>query len=174
MTRLGSGALRPNSDWADLRDIIGAAVERAEKLLENRQVRLDVAPDLPLLYVDSVLLEQVFFNLLDNACKYSPPGSTVTVWARSKDKQVLIEICDQGAGIPEADRARVFDMFYRVQAADKQAAGTGLGLAICRGIIEAQGGTITAEPGLNAGGTCIVITLPRGEPPAFEAAEAKV
>jgi two-component system sensor histidine kinase KdpD len=77
-------------------------------------------------------------------------------------------VCDQGAGIPEADREKVFDMFYRVQAVDKQTAGTGLGLAICRGIIEAHGGHIKAEPGLNGAGTCVVITLPRLEPPVVE------
>jgi two-component system sensor histidine kinase KdpD len=172
MTRLGSGALRPNSDWADLNDIVRAAIERAAKLLKKRQVRVDIDPQLPLLFVDSVLLEQVFFNLLDNACKFSPPGSAVTVWARAKERQVLIEVCDQGEGIPEADRERVFDSFYRVSAADKQTAGTGLGLSICRGIIEAHDGTIKAEPGLNGAGTCIVLALPRKEPPPVEATPA--
>jgi len=163
--------MKPNADWADLNDIIRAATARAEKLLKRRQVRIDIDPHIPLLHVDSVLVQQVFFNLLDNACKYSPPGSAVIIWARAKEDQVLIEVCDQGAGIPEADREKVFDMFYRVQATDKQTAGTGLGLAICRGIIEAHGGTIEAEPGLNGAGTCIVITLPRQEPPAIAAAD---
>jgi two-component system sensor histidine kinase KdpD len=171
MTRLGSGSMKPNADWADLNDIIRAATARAEKLLKRRQVRIDIDPHIPLLHVDSVLVQQVFFNLLDNACKYSPPGSAVIIWARAKEDQVLIEVCDQGAGIPEADREKVFDMFYRVQATDKQTAGTGLGLAICRGIIEAHGGTIKAEPGLNGAGTCVVITLPRQEPPAIAAAD---
>ena len=173
MTRLGSGSMKPNADWADLNDIVRAAVDRAEKLLRRRQVRIDIDPAIPLLHVDSVLMQQVFFNLLDNACKYSPAGSTVTIWARAKQDQVLIEVCDQGAGIPEADREKVFDMFYRVQAADKQSAGTGLGLAICRGIVEAHGGSIKAEPGLNAAGTCIVITLPKHLPPPLEGAEMK-
>ncbi|HMA51882.1 MAG TPA: sensor histidine kinase KdpD, partial [Magnetospirillaceae bacterium] len=167
MTRLGAGSMKPNSDWADLNDIIRAAVGRAEKLLKRRQVRIDIDPAIPLLHVDSVLVQQVFFNLLDNACKYSPPGSMATIWARAKDDQVLIEVCDQGAGIPEADREKVFDMFYRVQATDKQTAGTGLGLAICRGIVEAHGGSIKAEPGLNGAGTCVVITLPKQELPAL-------
>jgi two-component system sensor histidine kinase KdpD len=169
MTRLGSGSMKPNADWADLNDIIRAAAGRAEKLLKRRQVKIDIDPAIPLIYVDSVLIQQVFFNLLDNACKYSPAGSTVTIWARAKDDQVLIEVCDQGAGIPEADREKVFDMFYRVQATDKQTAGTGLGLAICRGIIEAHEGSIKAEPGLNGAGTCVVITLPKRDPPALSA-----
>ncbi|HIJ63625.1 MAG TPA: sensor histidine kinase KdpD, partial [Rhodospirillaceae bacterium] len=101
MTRLGSGALRPNTDWSDLRDIVAAAVGRAGKLLKGRQVRVDIDAKMPLLCVDAVLVEQVFFNLLDNACKFSPAGSTVTIWARSGPAQVLIEVCDQGPGIPE-------------------------------------------------------------------------
>ena len=173
MTRLGSGAMRPKTDWCDLHDIVGAAVERAGKLLKGRQTRIDIDGEVPLLCVDPVLVEQVFFNLLDNACKYSPAGSTVTVWARSSASQVMIEVCDQGPGIPEADRERVFDMFYRVDAADKRTAGTGLGLAICRGIIEAHGGTVKAEPGINGAGTCIVIALPRNQPPVFEPVEPR-
>lgn len=172
MTKLGSGALRPNVDWADLRDIVARAIDRADRLLQNRQVKIDIDPALPLLQVDPVLMEQVFFNLIDNACKYSPAGSTVTVWARRREREVLIEVCDQGIGIPEADRQRVFDMFYRVKAADAQAAGTGLGLAICRGIVEAHHGLVKAEPGLHGNGTCIVIRLPMAEAPAVDTAEA--
>ncbi len=167
MTKLGSGALKPKADWADLLDIVQAAIERARKLLKGRQVKIDIDSALPLLCVDSVLIEQVFFNLLDNAFKFSPPDSTVTLWARQKDRHVLIEVCDQGPGIPAADRERVFDMFYRVEATDKQTAGTGLGLAICRGIIEAHSGTIRAEPGMNGAGTCVVIDLPVTEMPAM-------
>jgi two-component system sensor histidine kinase KdpD len=172
MTKLGSGALKPNADWADLGDVVRAAVDRSGKLLKGREVKVDIDPALPLLCLDSVLMEQVFFNLLDNACKYSPPGSLVTVWARTGKDLALIEVCDQGAGIPEADRERVFDMFYRVEAADTQAAGTGLGLAICRGIVEAHHGTIKAEPGLHGTGTCIVIHLPLGQPPKLDTPEA--
>ena len=168
MTKLGSGALKPNADWADLHDVIRAAVERSGRLLQGRQVKIDVDSQLPLLRIDSVLMEQVFFNLVDNACKYSPPGSTVTVWGRARKGQALVEVCDQGAGIPEADRQRVFDMFYRVEATDKQTAGTGLGLAICRGIVEAHGGKIAAEPGLHGAGTCIVLHLPLGEQPKLD------
>lgn len=172
MTKLGSGALKPNADWADLGDVVRAAVDRSGKLLKERQVKIDIDPAMPLLCLDSILMEQVFFNLLDNACKYSPPGSQVTIWARPGKDQALIEVCDQGAGIPEADRERVFDMFYRVEATDKQTAGTGLGLAICRGIVEAHGGIIRAEPGLHGAGTCIVIHLPLGEPPRLDPNEA--
>lgn len=167
MTRISSGALRPKADWVDLSDVVGAAAERARRILRRHRLRLDLEPGLPLLRADPVLLEQVFFNLIDNARKYSPDGTTVTVWARRRGGQVVAEVCDRGRGIPEADRERVFDMFYRVQGGDGQAAGTGLGLAICRGIVEAHGGTIAARLGLHDAGTCIVVTLPAAEEPAI-------
>lgn len=91
---------------------------------------------------------------------YAPAGTPIKVWALKTADASSIEVADQGPGIPPEDRDKVFDMFYRVQAADSQVAGTGLGLAICRGIVEAHGGTIKAEPGLHGTGTCIIIHLP--------------
>ncbi|WP_207483847.1 sensor histidine kinase [Arenibaculum pallidiluteum] len=160
MTRLGSGALRPRTDWVDLREVVGSALERAAKLPGPRRVRLDIDPALPLLRLDPVLMEQVLFNLLDNARKYAPPETPVTVWARLRGDNAVLEVCDQGPGIPPEARESVFDMFYRVNAGDSRTAGTGLGLAICRGIVEAHGGSISAQPGLHGTGTCIVVTLP--------------
>jgi len=160
MTRLGAGAMKPRVDWADLRDIVGAAVQRSQRLARSHLLKVEISPNLPLLCVDAVLLEQVFFNLIDNACKYAPAGTVVKVWALKTPEHVAIEVADQGPGIPQEDRDKVFDMFYRVGQTDTQAAGTGLGLAICRGIVEAHGGSIHAEPGLHGGGTCIVIHLP--------------
>ena len=164
MTRLGAGALKPRTDWVDLRDVVGAAVERARRLAVRHQIRIDLDPALPLISVDPVLIEQVFFNLLDNACKYAPAGSVILVWARALKDQLAIEVCDEGPGIPPEDRQKVFDMFYRVKGGDSKAAGTGLGLAICRGIIEAHGGSIYADAGLNGVGTCIVLRLPLPAP----------
>ena len=160
MTKLGAGALKPRVDWADLNDIVGAAVERARGFARGHTIRVEIDPGMPLLCVDPVLMEQVFFNLLDNACKYSPSGTTVKVWALKTTEHVVIEVADQGPGIPLEDREKVFDMFFRVDQADSQAAGTGLGLAICRGIVEAHGGTIHAEAGMHETGTAIVIHLP--------------
>lgn len=171
MTRLGSGTLKPRIDWADLSDIVGGAVERARRLLRQHAIKVDIEPGMPLLCVDAVLLGQVFFNLLDNACKYSPPGTTVKVWARKAADHIALEVADQGPGIPEADREKVFDMFYRVGQTDSQPAGTGLGLAICRGIVEAHGGTIRAEAGLHGAGTAIIIRLPLPPAPGVAAEE---
>lgn len=159
MTRLEAGALKPRADWTDLRDIVAAAVRRAERLARSHDLKIDIDPDMPLLSVDAVLLEQAFFNLLDNACKYAPIGTPVTVWARRTAGHVAIEVCDQGPGIPLEDREKVFDLFYRAGQTDSQS-GTGLGLAICRGIVEAHGGSIRVEPGMHDVGTCMVIHLP--------------
>jgi two-component system sensor histidine kinase KdpD len=171
MTRLGSGTLKPRIDWADLGDIVGGAVERARRLSRSHAIRVEIEPGMPLLCVDAVLLGQVFFNLLDNACKYSPAGTGIKVWARRAADHIAIEVADQGPGIPEADREKVFDMFYRINQADSQPAGTGLGLAICRGIVEAHGGTIRAEAGLHGAGTAIIIRLPLPPVPDVAAEE---
>ncbi|MGE5517646.1 MAG: DUF4118 domain-containing protein [Bacteroidota bacterium] len=160
MTKLGSGALKPRVDWVDLRDVVTAAVRRTERLARRHSIRIDIDPRMPLLCIDAVLMEQVIFNLLDNSCKYAPPDTPIKVWALRTPEHISIEVADQGPGIPPEDREKVFDMFYRVQAGDGQVAGTGLGLAICRGIVEAHGGTIKAEPGLHGAGTCIIIHLP--------------
>jgi two-component system sensor histidine kinase KdpD len=160
MTRLGSGALKPKADWIDLRVIVSAAVERCARLLKDRDVKIDIPADVSKVRVDSVLMEQVLCNLIDNACKYSPAGTLITIWARNKAGNLLMEVCDQGSGIPEAERERVFDRFYRIKPDGQESIGTGLGLAICRGIVEAHGGRIKAETGLNGVGTCIVMNLP--------------
>jgi len=110
---------------------------------------------------DAVLLEQVLVNILDNAAKYSPPGAAITVTARPVGARLDLCVTDSGPGIPPAEQARVFDMFYRVSEGDRQRAGTGLGLAICKGLTEAMRGTIRAETALPDGtGTRIVLSLP--------------
>ena len=165
MTRLGAGTLKPRLDWADLGDIVGSAIQRSHRLSRDHVIKVELDPDIPLIQVDQVLLEQVFFNLLDNACKYSPKGTTIKVWGRMTPDHLSIEVSDQGPGIPPQDREKVFDMFYRVDLGDTQVAGTGLGLAICRGIVEAHGGTIKTEPGLHGVGTSIIIHLPHSSQP---------
>lgn len=168
MTRLGYGALTPKRDWIDLRDVIGRARQRLKKPLAAFRLSVELAEDLPLLHADAVLLEQVMANLLDNATKYAPPGTPITIAARPSDGMVELRVSDRGPGIPPADRAAVFDMFYRVRGGDREKAGTGLGLAICRGIVEAHGGSIRVEDGPD-GGASIVVTLPCPAAPAAPA-----
>jgi two-component system sensor histidine kinase KdpD len=160
MTRLESGAVTPRADLVDLADIVGSALERAGKVLAAHKVTVDLAADLPMLRLDPVLIEQVLFNLLDNAAKYAPAGSAVTVEARRDGERVLLRVLDEGDGIPPTDVERVFDKFYRVQAADRRRAGTGLGLAICRGFVEAMGGTIEAGNRQDRSGAMLTIALP--------------
>jgi two-component system sensor histidine kinase KdpD len=159
MTRLESGALAPRMDDVDLGDVIGSALRRASKVLANHRVVLAMASDIPALQLDPVLFEQVLFNLLDNATKYSPEGSEVRLSVAVKSNHVQIEIADEGDGIPDADLEHIFDKFYRVHAADSKT-GTGLGLSICRGFVEAMGGTIRAGNRADRRGALFTITLP--------------
>ena len=113
-----------------------------------------------MLDLDDVLFEQVLFNLLDNAAKYAPAGSLVTITAWQQNGHVCVQVIDEGPGIPPADLEHVFDKFYRVGGADRRRAGTGLGLAICRGFVEAMHGTITAANRTDRTGAVFTITLP--------------
>ena len=160
MTRLESGPLILHGGLADLSDAVGAVLRRAKRLLSVYHIKVDLQPDLPMLNIDMVLFEQVLFNLLDNAAKYSPSGSTVQLRAYRNDNRVWIELLDEGDGIPPSDFERIFDKFYRVRSADRQRAGTGLGLAICRGFVEAMGGTITADNRADRRGAIFTIKLP--------------
>ncbi|HEY4135567.1 MAG TPA: sensor histidine kinase KdpD [Alphaproteobacteria bacterium] len=161
MTRLEAGMLAPKRDWVAVNDLLASAAARAKRTLGHRRLTIDAAADLPLLRVDFVLMEQVLFNLIDNAAKYSADGSEVVLAARKAGESLVIEVTDQGRGIPTADLQRVFDKFHRIEAGDRQIAGTGLGLAVCRGIVEAHGGSIRAlSPGLAGGGTTIETVLP--------------
>ena len=159
MTRLESGALSPQSGPADLSDVIGATVQRASKILQNHQVKIDLEPNLPMVEADMVLMEQVLFNLFDNAAKYAPEGSHIEVAAARDNGFVAVRVLDEGDGIPEADLERIFDKFYRVRRADRQRAGTGLGLAICRGFVEAMGGRITAANRTDRHGAVFTVML---------------
>ncbi|WP_448207578.1 DUF4118 domain-containing protein [Azospirillum sp. sgz302134] len=160
MTRLESGAIRPNTGAVDLAEIVGSALERAGKILAGHTVDVELAADLPMLEVDAVLFEQVLFNLLDNAAKYAPMGSHIQLRAAAEGGQVRIEVLDEGDGIPPADVERIFDKFYRVHSQDRQRAGTGLGLAICRGFVEAMGGAIAAGNRADRTGAVFTLLLP--------------
>jgi two-component system, OmpR family, sensor histidine kinase KdpD len=160
MTRLGYGALQPNREWVDLREIVGRALRQMARSLASLKVEVQIPDDVPILHVDPILIEQVLVNILDNAAKYSPPGGRIEIAAAVDGEQVRVGVSDEGPGIPPKARESVFDGFYRVRASDKQAAGTGLGLSICCGMIEAHGGRIEALPGPGGRGTTIAFWLP--------------
>jgi two-component system, OmpR family, sensor histidine kinase KdpD len=164
MTKLESGAIVPNTALHDLDEIVGSALRRAGRILARHRVELELASELPMLDVDAVLFEQVLFNLLDNAAKYSPEGTTVRVRSWRDGDSVCLQILDEGEGIPSADLEYIFDKFYRAEKGDQVRAGTGLGLAISRGFIEAMHGTITAANRSDRSGAVFAIRLP--VPPA--------
>src|SRR5262245_18148983 len=160
MTRLESGAIELNLELMDVAEIIGAALQRAGNILAGHHVEVEIEPGLPMLRLDAVLFEQVLFNLLDNAAKYSPAGSRIDIRATRDGELVEIEIVDEGPGIPPGDFERIFDKFYRVRAQDRRRAGTGLGLAICRGFVEALGGWIVARNRRDRSGAVLTIRMP--------------
>jgi len=150
----------PNAARQDLGEIIGSALRRASKILARHPVKLELAPDLPMLELDAVLFEQVLFNLLDNAAKYAPVDSTISIKALRDKDSVSLQIFDEGAGIPSDALENVFDKFYRAQKGDHVRAGTGLGLAISRGFIEAMRGTISAANRSDRSGAVLTIRMP--------------
>ena len=170
MTRLEAGAVAANLTPQDVGEAVDTALRRLGPILAGHRVVLDLAADLPPLRLDPVLFEQVLVNLLDNAAKYAPEGSTVTIRGRREGGRsesgpagpgrVRLAVLDEGDGLPEADVERVFDKFYRAAKGDSVRAGTGLGLAIARGFVEAMGGTLTAGNRGDRSGAAFTILLP--------------
>ena len=160
MTKLEAGAVMPNVALHDLGEIVGSALRRASRILSRHHVELELAPDLPMLELDAVLFEQVLFNVLDNAAKYSPPETTIRVLSWRTAEAVQLQVLDEGSGIPAADLEHIFDKFYRAQKTDQVRAGTGLGLAISRGFVEAMHGTIVAANRTDRPGAMFTISLP--------------
>jgi two-component system sensor histidine kinase KdpD len=159
MTRLEAGAVQPRLEPTDISEVAGVAIGRARPLLGRREVEVDLPDDLPMAMADFVLLEQVFFNLLDNAVKYTPPGSRIRIAGRAEAPRVVIQVIDEGVGIPEQSAETIFDKFTRLEAGDRKRAGTGLGLAICRGFVQAMGGTVTAGSRVDRSGAVFTISL---------------
>ena len=158
MTRLEAGAIKPKEELSDVQDLAGCALAAIEQRLGRRRIELTIPGGLPLVRMDLALMTQVLVNLLDNALKYSPPESSITLSARVDGAVLVMEVADRGPGVPEADLHRVFDKFYRGPVPEG-AGGTGLGLAICKGIVEAHGGKIRAE-NRAGGGLRVIVTLP--------------
>ncbi|TXK84524.1 DUF4118 domain-containing protein [Paenibacillus sp. N3.4] len=158
MVRIESGMMRLNRQWCGIEDVVGVALVQLRDALQQRKVTIHIPPELPSVSLDDVLIEQVLINIISNAIKYSPVGSEIAIEARHDGDRLELWIKDEGTGIASADRARVFEKFYRGEAT-KHIPGTGLGLAICKSIVEAHGGRITAIP--NEGkGTIMILSFP--------------
>lgn len=168
MARLQSGPVTLRKEWQPLEEVVGAALQARAAQLSQHHVQVELDPDLPLLELDAVLMERVFCNLLENAAKYTPPGSTLAIRAGrdpQHDDLVCIQVSDNGPGLPPGREQQLFEKFTRGK--DESAiSGIGLGLAIVRSIVEAHQGQIQAE-NQAGGGACFSIRLPVGHPPAL-------
>ena len=160
LARVEAGSFNTSS-LAHVEEIVTIALERAEPFLAGHNVTVNIESDLPLIRVDARAIAEVIYNLVENAAKYSPPGMTITLDSRQHGDRVVVAVEDEGPGISEELRERVFEKFVRVGG--KGADGLGLGLAIARGIVEAQNGTIEIKSGADGKGTRVVLTLPIGE-----------
>lgn len=166
MAKLQTGGIRLRKDWQSLEEVIGSALRLLEQPLRSHPVRLTLDPNLPLLYCDGVLMERVLVNLLENATKYTLPGTVIGITATAVADRLRVEVWDEGPGLPAGQEQDLFIKFNRGQS-ESATPGVGLGLAICQAVIEAHGGGIHAEnrPG---GGASFTMTLPLEKSPAIE------
>ena len=169
MARIESGDVKLNLEWQSLEEVVGSALTGARAMLKQHRIIVRLARDLPLVRFDAMLIERVLVNLLENASKYTPPGSTVILSAEVIADRLSVSVADDGPGLPVGREEAVFQKFTRGER-ESATPGVGLGLAICRAIVEAHEGRITASnrPG---GGAIFTFTLPLGTPPAALEAE---
>ncbi len=163
MARLQAGSIRLKREWQPLDEVIGAALQSLAGQLARHSIHVDLPADLPLLEFDSVLMERVFCNLLENAAKYTPPGSRIEIAAYPEGDVVVITVTDNGPGLPPGKDEMLFEKFARGQD-ETSVTGVGLGLAIARAIVQAHKGTIRAG-NRPEGGARFIVSLPAGEAP---------
>ncbi|MDG9924156.1 MULTISPECIES: sensor histidine kinase KdpD [unclassified Pseudomonas] len=168
MTRLGHGGLKLARDWVAPADIVASAVQRLRPVLAPLQVELQVPTQLPLLYVHAALIEQALVNVLENAARFSPVHGRLRVGVEADEGELRFAVSDQGPGIPQAEREKIFDMFYTAARGDRGGQGTGLGLAICQGMLGAHGGRVTVGDGLDGLGATLTLHLPLHAQPQLE------
>lgn len=167
MARLQSGNVALKREWQPLEELLGIALRARASLLTLHEVQIALPEDLPLIECDTLLMERVFCNLLENAAKYTPPGSHLMISARVDDRCCEIVFADDGPGLPAGREEALFEKFIRGNA-ESAIPGVGLGFSIARAIVNAHGGTITAANAAE-GGARIVIRLPLGTPPSVPA-----
>ena len=165
MARLQSGNITLHKEWQPLEEVAGTALQARASVLAAHHIQVQLPHDLPLLEFDAVLIERALCNLLENAAKYTPAGSTITLSAQAQEGYMHIRLCDNGPGVPQGKEKFVFEKFTRGQE-ESAIPGVGLGLAIVTAIVEAHKGRAWAEPRAG-GGSCFIITLPLGTPPAM-------
>ena len=173
MARFSSGEIILHQDWNALEEIVGSALNRLNRSIQNRPVRTQLPSNLPLVWVDAVLLEQVLINLIENAVKYTPPGSPIDISAEKSTIGLQLVVSDYGTGIPQYMEEKIFEKFYSLET-ETQQGGVGLGLALCRAIIEAHGGTMKAVNKSGKTGAAFIMNLPLKEPPLLNLDELGV
>ncbi len=164
MTRLSSGKVQINRQWQPVEEVVGSALHRLDHVLTDREVKVQIEGDLPLVHGDDILLETILVNLIDNALKYSPNHSPIEIQSERVSGGIAIQVADRGCGILPGDEEKIFEKFNRGSGPNTDRRGTGLGLAICDAIVRAHKGTITANhrPG---GGTIVRFTIPNETTP---------
>lgn len=165
MARLQAGGVTLNRQWHVLEEIVGSALRSVRHVLTGHAIKTDLEDSLQLIYMDSVLIERVLSNLIENAAKFTPPDSQIHIGAEIHDHELHITVADNGPGLPVDMLEAVFDKFTR---GEKESAtpGVGLGLSICKAIVQAHGGRVWAENNAS-GGARFTFTLPLLEPPAM-------
>jgi two-component system sensor histidine kinase KdpD len=165
MARLDAGSIAINRQWHVLEEIVGVALNSVKRELKDHAVRVCIPSDFPLVKIDGFLIEQALVNLLENASRYTAPGSEIEISATAKERHVEFSVADNGPGLPHGGEQKVFDKFFRGSTiAPDGRRGVGLGLAICQAIVEAHGGSIKAV-NREEGGAAFIITLPCNEKP---------
>ncbi|GAC1327842.1 MAG: hypothetical protein NVSMB22_19430 [Chloroflexota bacterium] len=167
LSRIEAGAIQPDREWEDMPELIERVVRRLDRRMTGHHVVIDAEAGLPHVWLDAVQIEQVLINLLENAAKYSPAGSTITIAARvvedSPVPNMRVSVTDQGSGILPADQRKIFDTFYRLTSSTHRTPGTGMGLAIVKGLAEANGGTVAVDSTPGQGSTfslCLPLLQP--------------
>jgi two-component system sensor histidine kinase KdpD len=168
MTRLGHGALKLARDWVAPADVVGSALQRLRPILAPLKLETQIPQELPLLYVHAALIEQALVNVLENAARFSPVQGRLRVAIETDTEELRFIVSDQGPGIPEHERSKIFDMFYTASRGDRGGQGTGLGLAICQGMIGAHGGRVSVAEGLDGSGASLILHLPMQRQPTPE------
>lgn len=171
MAKLSAGKFELNTDWQPIEEVLGATLQQVGTQWRDRELNVELEKDLPPVNIDAVLIERVFWNLIENAIKYSPADSPLEVAVKRSDDHIAVDVCDRGPGIDLDRREQLFELFQRGKT-ESEVPGVGLGLSIAKTIVEAHGGKISAW-NRDGGGSCFRIQLPIGNPPIFEEMDGK-
>lgn len=167
MARLTSGEIVLHQDWNAIEEIVGSALMRMDSNLQDRPIRTLISEQIPLVWLDAVLMEQVLVNLIENVVKYTPPGSPIDISAHVAGEYIELIVTDYGPGIPDGMEEKLFEKFFRIESESCQS-GVGLGLALSRTVIRAHGGDIKAVNAIMAKGLALIISLPLSVPPVLD------